>query len=72
MLTNVPTGLDTLHGGIYGWDRRNWTIVERTVTSVIYKHIDSADEGFPGDVTVFVRISLLIKECCQPDALLTP
>ncbi|KAF8068039.1 galactose mutarotase-like protein [Lyophyllum atratum] len=41
------------HDGIYGWDRRNWTLVSKTPTSVTYKHLDAADEGFPGNVTAF-------------------
>ena len=49
-------GQDTLHGGIYGWDRRNWTIVERNSTSVTYHHLDRADEGFPGYVEALVRV----------------
>jgi len=52
----------TLHGGIYGWDRRNWTLVARTPTSVTYKHVDTADEGFPGNVTAFVRIQIQVSE----------
>ncbi|KAF5383067.1 hypothetical protein D9615_004827 [Tricholomella constricta] len=51
--TNDHDGQVTLHGGIYGWDRRNWTLVSRTPTSVTYKHIDAADEGFPGTVTAY-------------------
>ncbi|KAL0958502.1 hypothetical protein HGRIS_000644 [Hohenbuehelia grisea] len=51
--TNDHDGQVTLHGGIYGWDRRNWTIVSRSPTSVTFKHVDNADEGFPGVVTVF-------------------
>ncbi|PAV15549.1 galactose mutarotase [Pyrrhoderma noxium] len=51
--TNDHDGQDTLHGGIYGWDRRNWTIVEKSRERVTYKHIDTADEGFPGNVTVY-------------------
>ncbi|KAL0567837.1 hypothetical protein V5O48_014158 [Marasmius crinis-equi] len=47
------SGADTLHGGIFGWDRRNWTIVSRSPTSVTYKHLDAADEGFPGNVTAY-------------------
>ncbi|KAG5652695.1 hypothetical protein H0H81_004080 [Sphagnurus paluster] len=43
----------TLHGGLLGWDRRNWTLVAKTPTSVTYKHIDLAHEGFPGTVTAF-------------------
>ena len=49
------TGQDTLHGGIYGWDRRNWTIVTKSPTSVTYHHLDAADEGFPGNVSAYVR-----------------
>ncbi|KAJ7064962.1 galactose mutarotase-like protein [Mycena amicta] len=48
---NDNDGEDTLHGGIYGWDRRNWTLVQVTKDSVVYRHIDNADEGFPGIVT---------------------
>lgn len=57
-LKYLPSGQDTLHGGIYGWDRRNWTIVEKTSTSVTYLHIDPADEGFPGTVTALVDFML--------------
>ncbi|KAF5336545.1 hypothetical protein D9611_006726 [Ephemerocybe angulata] len=46
-------GQVTLHGGLIGWDRRNWTVVEKSETSVTYKHIDKADEGFPGTVTAY-------------------
>ncbi|KAI0637467.1 galactose mutarotase-like protein [Trametes polyzona] len=51
--TNDHDGQDTLHGGIFGWDRRNWTIVEKSKTSVTYFHLDEADEGFPGTVKAF-------------------
>ena len=44
----------TLHGGIVGWDRRHWVAVEKSATSVTYKHVDEGDEGFPGTVTAFV------------------
>ncbi|PPR05314.1 hypothetical protein CVT26_011573 [Gymnopilus dilepis] len=43
--------LVTLHGGINGWDRRSWTLIEKTPSSVTYQHVDNADEGFPGTVT---------------------
>ncbi|KAH9910660.1 galactose mutarotase-like protein [Epithele typhae] len=56
--TNDHDGEDTLHGGIYGWDRRNWTIVERNATSVTYNHLDMADEGFPGFVDANVTHSV--------------
>lgn len=51
--TNDRGGEVTLHGGLIGWDRRNWTLVAKTRTSVTYKHVDEADEGFPGTVTAF-------------------
>ncbi|KAJ6523699.1 galactose mutarotase-like protein [Mycena vulgaris] len=49
---NDHNGEVTIHGGLYGWDRRNWTLVSVSPTSVTYQHIDRADEGFPGTVTV--------------------
>ncbi|KAF9456954.1 galactose mutarotase-like protein [Collybia nuda] len=51
--TNDHDGQVTLHGGIYGWDRRNWTLVSKSPSSVTYKHIDAGDEGFPGTVTAY-------------------
>ncbi|KAK7437509.1 hypothetical protein VKT23_018581 [Stygiomarasmius scandens] len=49
---------DTLHGGIYGWDRRNWTVISKTPYSVTYRHVDNADEGFPGIVTAYTTHSV--------------
>ncbi|KAF8517676.1 galactose mutarotase-like protein, partial [Hysterangium stoloniferum] len=43
-------GQTTLHGGTIGWDRRNWTVVSQSKTSVTFAHVDPADEGFPGTV----------------------
>ncbi|KDQ16849.1 hypothetical protein BOTBODRAFT_186464 [Botryobasidium botryosum FD-172 SS1] len=56
--TNDHDGADTLHGGLIGWDRRNWTLVSKTPSSVVYQHIDKADEGFPGTVTARVTYTL--------------
>ncbi|PFH49359.1 hypothetical protein AMATHDRAFT_76218 [Amanita thiersii Skay4041] len=56
--TNDHDGQVTLHGGIFGWDRRNWTLVARTPSSVTYKHLDAADEGFPGNVTAYATHSV--------------
>ncbi|KAH6906004.1 galactose-1-epimerase [Coprinopsis sp. MPI-PUGE-AT-0042] len=50
---NDRDGQVSLHGGEIGWDRRNWTLVERSRTSLTYKHIDNGDQGFPGVVTAF-------------------
>ncbi|KAL1731785.1 galactose mutarotase-like domain-containing protein [Schizophyllum commune] len=46
--TSLP---NALHGGKLGWDRRNWTIIDKSPTHVSYLHFDPADEGFPGNVT---------------------
>ncbi|KIJ51308.1 hypothetical protein M422DRAFT_776587 [Sphaerobolus stellatus SS14] len=43
---NDHEGQDTLHSGIYGWDRRNWTVVSHSKTSITFAHVDNADEGF--------------------------
>lgn len=51
---HIPTNGQSaaLHGGILGWDRRNWTILDSSPTHVSYMHFDPANEGFPGNVTV--------------------
>lgn len=56
--TNDGDGAATLHGGITGWDRRNWTIVSKTNTSVTYRYLDAGDEGFPGNVTALVTYTV--------------
>jgi aldose 1-epimerase len=46
---------DTLHGGLVGWDRRVWTALEQTSSSVTWHYHSPAGEmGFPGAVTVNV------------------
>lgn len=59
----LVTSENTLHGGLYGWDRRSWTIIAKTDTSVTYYHLDKGDEGFPGNVFAYVRSlpSLLLQ-----------
>ncbi|KAJ3571129.1 hypothetical protein NP233_g3966 [Leucocoprinus birnbaumii] len=51
--TNDHDGQVTLHSSIYGWDRKNWTIVARTPSSVTYKYLDDPGAGFPGAVTAY-------------------
>lgn len=60
----MNSGHNTLHGGIVGWDRRNWTIVAKNQTSVTYHHLDAADEHFPGNVDVYVCADDTQKRCC--------
>jgi aldose 1-epimerase len=42
-------GVYTLHGGIVGYDQRNWTVTAYTSSSVTFALSDDAAEGFPGD-----------------------
>ncbi|KAG2414769.1 hypothetical protein HFD88_005957 [Aspergillus terreus] len=42
-------GVYTLHGGIVGYDLRNWTVTAYTSSSVTFALYDDAAEGFPGD-----------------------
>jgi len=58
---NDNGGLDTLHGGSYGWDYRNWTVVAHTTDSITFS-IDDPDGsdgmGFPGEVIAYVTYTL--------------
>jgi len=58
---NDNKGLDTLHGGAYGWDYRNWTVVAHTTDSITFS-IDDPDGsegmGFPGEVIAYVTYTL--------------
>lgn len=56
--TNDFNGRHTLHGGNCGWDRKTWTVHQKSGTSVTFQHIDTAEEGFPGVVTAFTTYSV--------------
>ncbi|PTU21462.1 hypothetical protein P175DRAFT_0435057 [Aspergillus ochraceoroseus IBT 24754] len=47
---NENGGLDTLHGGKIGYDKRDWTVTAHTDTSITFSFYDQALQGFPGDV----------------------
>ncbi|KAL4965925.1 aldose epimerase family protein [Aspergillus stella-maris] len=47
---NENDGLNTLHGGEVGYDKRNWTVTAQTNNSITFSFYDRALEGFPGDV----------------------
>ena len=47
---NEHMGHDTLHGGMVGYDQRNWTLVTANTSSVTFSFLDQAFEGFPGSV----------------------
>ena len=46
-------GENTLHGGESGWDRKRWTIEDKSRSSVTLRYEStSGEEGFPGKVIV--------------------
>lgn len=46
---------DTLHGGVVGYDRRVWTAVAQSSSSVTWSYFSpDGDMGFPGDLSVNV------------------
>ncbi|KAG8743359.1 hypothetical protein FRC10_012163 [Ceratobasidium sp. 414] len=57
---NENGGLDTLHGGLTGYDRRNWAPIEVSKSKVTY-HLTDPDgtQGFPGTVQALVTYTLL-------------
>ncbi|CUA70303.1 hypothetical protein RSOLAG22IIIB_00658 [Rhizoctonia solani] len=58
--TNENGGLDTLHGGLTGYDRRNWGPIQLSKSSVTYHLIDpDGTQGFPGTVQALVTYTLL-------------
>lgn len=48
-----------LHGGLEGFDKRRWSLVETSDSSVELSLVSAdGDQGFPGELTVSVRYSL--------------
>ncbi|KAJ5481341.1 hypothetical protein N7475_000153 [Penicillium sp. IBT 31633x] len=56
--TNENDGLDTLHGGFIGYDRRNWTVTSHSESSITFTLLDQAFEDFPGDVITHATFSV--------------
>jgi len=57
--TNEHGGLDTLHGGSFGYDQRNWTVTAYNTSSITFTLLDpSGEQGFPGAVVSHVTYSL--------------
>ncbi|CAE6481502.1 unnamed protein product [Rhizoctonia solani] len=66
---NGPDSAYTLHGGAIGWDRRNWTLVSSTSSSLTFQHFDPADENFPGNVSA--KVTYMLSAGGKYDAVVT-
>ena len=51
-------GHDTLHGGIVGYDQRNWTVVSANESTITFSLVDQVFEGFPGTVITYATYSV--------------
>lgn len=56
---NENNGEDTLHGGVRGWDWRNWTVTAHSTDSITFSLVDpDGNQGFPGEVISYVTYTL--------------
>ena len=55
---NDHGGLNTLHGGMEGYDVRNWTVVASNDSSISFAFLDQGLEGFPGTVYTLATFSV--------------
>jgi aldose 1-epimerase len=61
ILINIPPGIDTLHGGLIGYDQRPWNVSARSASSITFKLLDpDGFQGFPGTVIATVSISFIL------------
>ncbi|POS78002.1 aldose 1-epimerase [Diaporthe helianthi] len=55
----APEGANTLHGGLDGWDWRNFTVESVSEDSITFSIFDpDGKEGFPGDVVSYITYTL--------------
>lgn len=50
---NENKGINTLHGGIVGYDQRNWTVTSYNESSITFMLEDYGYEDFPGRVITY-------------------
>lgn len=55
---NEHMGADTLHGGIVGYDQRNWTVVSANETTITFSLLDQGFEGFPGTIITYATYTV--------------
>ncbi|MCJ1295684.1 hypothetical protein MMC34_007248 [Xylographa carneopallida] len=58
ILENEHNGENTLHGGIAGYDQRDWTVVSQNATTITFSLLDQAFEGFPGTIITYATYTV--------------
>lgn len=55
----VNNGENSLHGGLEGFDKKRWSIVEQSAQKVVFTlHTKDGDQGYPGNLGIKVTYSL--------------
>lgn len=55
----VNNGENSLHGGVEGFDKKRWSIVEQSAQKVVFTlHTKDGEQGYPGNLAVKVTYSL--------------
>ena len=55
---NENEGADSLHGGMIGYDQRNWTVIGSNDTTITFMLLDDGFEGYPGRVITYATFSV--------------
>ena len=55
---NEHNGNDTLHGGMVGYDQRNWTVVQANESTITFSFLDQALQGFPGNIITYATYTV--------------
>lgn len=59
----VNNGANHLHGGLCGFDKKIWSVVEKSVTSLTLHYVSpDGEENYPGILTVDICFTLCGKE----------
>ena len=55
---NDHQGHDSLHGGIVGYDQRNWTVISHSESTITFMLYDHGFEGYPGNVITYATYTV--------------
>lgn len=64
----INNGPNHLHGGIVGFDRKVWQVLETTENSVLLQYVSpDGEEAYPGTLTTEIRYTLTADDGVQID-----